>query len=56
MTVYDKIENIFNGYGDDRPVWAIDILQELKEIKELIKKNHNSTNKKLDTNYYAFIK
>jgi len=55
MNIYEKIDAIFSGYGDDRPIWANEILDELKEIKTLLK-NTNSTVKKIDKNYYEFVK
>ncbi len=37
MNIYEKIDEIFSGESDDRPQWATEILDELKELKELIK-------------------
>jgi len=53
--IFDKIDSIFSGYSDDRPIWAQEILEELKEIKSLINST-NKTVKKIDKNYYDFIK
>ena len=41
--------------GDDRPIWANEILEELKTIKTLLK-NTNTTVNKIDRNYYEFVK
>lgn len=53
--VFKKIDLIFNTYSDDRPLWAQEILQELKEIKSLINSTNNTVNR-IDKNYYDFIK
>jgi len=55
MNIYEKIDTIFSGYGDDRPIWANEILEELNEIKTLLKNTNNTVNK-IDKNYYEFVK
>jgi GTP-sensing pleiotropic transcriptional regulator CodY len=56
MNVYEKIDAIFSGQAEDRPVWANEILEELRTIKALIQTNHTTTNHKIDTHYYEFVK
>lgn len=53
--IFEKIDSIFDGYTEDKPRWANEIIEELKEIKLLLK-NTNQTVKKFDKNYYNFIK
>lgn len=36
MNIHDKIEKIFSQTRSDAPQWAIELLQELKEIKQLL--------------------
>jgi hypothetical protein len=37
QNIYEKIDTMFSGQNDDRPVWAVEILDELRELKELLK-------------------
>ena len=39
QNIYNKIDTMFSGENDDKPQWAIDILSELKEIKDLLKES-----------------
>lgn len=36
MNIHDKIEKIFSQTRADAPEWAIELLQELKEIKQML--------------------
>ena len=36
QNIYEKIDTMFSGQNDDRPQWAVDILDELSEIKDLL--------------------
>ena len=59
MDIYEKIDAIFSGEAEEKPQWAIDILDELKEIKMLLKEHQPPQTKKAtnDNNgLYAFIK
>lgn len=63
MTVYEKIEKIFRHQDVDRPQWADEILEELREIKvkldakETYSHVQNHTYKQQDFNeFYAFVK
>jgi len=35
--IFAQIETIFSGEAEEKPQWATEILQELKEIKQLLK-------------------
>jgi len=36
QNIFEKIDTMFSGVNDDRPMWAVELLDELKEIKELL--------------------
>ncbi len=61
MDIYEKIDTIFSGEAEERPQWASELLDELKEIKALLKE-HKQPRLKRVTSYnntedlYAFIK
>ena len=38
QTIFEKIDKMFSA-EDEKPKWAIEILDELKDIKELLQKN-----------------
>ena len=58
QNIFEKIDTMFSGENDDKPIWAVDILNELREIKELLQqtnsKNHNDTSYS-KYKYYDFI-
>lgn len=70
MNVYEQIEVIFSGEAEEKPQWAGEILNELQEIKlllkeqkeQLINKSHHSYTSypqnryKPDNKYYDFVK
>jgi len=39
QNIYEKIDTMFSGQNDDKPQWAVEILQELHEIKELLQQS-----------------
>lgn len=53
MTVYEKIDKIFSEESDNRPKWADEILQELKEIKAILQ--YRQTEKNHDYTFYNFV-
>jgi len=53
--IYKKIEAIFDDDIQEKPKWADEILDELREIKTLLKEQKSSI-KKIDKRYYDFIK
>lgn len=55
MNIYDKIDSIFSGEAEEKPNWASDILNELKEIKTLLKEQKTQITK-IDNNFYDFVK
>lgn len=61
MDIYEKIDAIFSGESEEKPQWARDILDELREIKTLLNE-HMQPQIKRATSYndndglYAFIK
>ena len=55
MNIYNKIDTIFSGECEDKPAWANEILNELKEIKTLLKEQKQTVNR-IDRNYYDFVK
>lgn len=60
QNIYEKIDVMFSGENDDRPVWAIEILDELRELKELLKMQQNTKSishdkPQHDFNKYNFI-
>jgi len=64
MHVYKQIESIFSGESEEKPEWVNEILEELVEIKNLLrdkkepllKSVNSSYTPKLDDDYYNFIK
>ncbi len=64
MNVYDQIDKIFSGESETIPQWAIEISNEIKELKELLKEqkstyanNRYSKNKtSISDDFYNFIK
>lgn len=60
MDIYEKIDAIFAGEAEEKPPWAEEILDELREIKSLLKENQ-APQKRSRTSYknthglYAFI-
>ncbi len=55
MNIYEKIDAIFSDDMQEKPVWADEILDELKEIKTLLQKQQKTV-RKIDKNYYEFVK
>lgn len=55
VNIFEKIDSIFSGYSDNRPLWAQEILDELKEIKQSLNQTNNTV-KRIDKNYYDFVK
>jgi len=55
MSIYKQIDSIFSSDSAEKPAWADEILNELQEIKKLLKEQKESTNK-VDTDYYNFVK
>jgi hypothetical protein len=53
--IYKKIEAIFDDDMQEKPKWADEILDELREIKTLLKEQKKSI-KKIDRNFYSFVK
>jgi len=39
MDIYKKIDMIFSGEAEEKPVWAREILEELQEIKTLLQED-----------------
>lgn len=64
MNIYEKIDAIFAGEADDRPKWAIELLEEIKELKIMMReyKPHptvvptRSVNNTPKLAYYQFVK
>lgn len=61
MDIYEKIDIMFSGEAENRPKWADDLLDELKEVKSLLlelksTQNLNVTANNLDRQYYNFVK
>lgn len=67
MNVYEQIEVIFSGEAEEKPQWAGEILNELQEIKLLLKEQlsnnlyHSNTSypqnrDKPDNKYYDFVR
>jgi len=55
MNIYDKIDAIFSDDIQEKPLWADELLSELREIKTLLKEQKKEI-KKIDKNYYEFVK
>ena len=55
MNIYDKIDSIFSGEAEEKPKWADEILNQLKEIKILLKEQKTQITK-IDNNFYEFVK
>ena len=53
--IYKKIEAIFDDDIQEKPKWADEILDELKEIKTLLREQKSSIHK-IDKRFYSFIK
>lgn len=50
---------MFSGEAEDKPKWANDILEELKEIKELLKESKVNKPKNIDESqnrYYLYVR
>ncbi len=56
MTIYEKVEKLFEDKIDDNPVWANEILKELKEIRKLLFKISKNASTNKDKDYFTFIK
>lgn len=61
MDIYEKIDAIFAGEAEEKPPWAEEILDELREIKSLLKENqapqkHSVTSYENSTGLYTFVK
>ena len=54
-TIYEKIDAIFADELDTPPVWAKELLQEVQELKALVKEEKRE-NQKRDREFYAFLK
>ena len=58
QNIFEKIDTMFSGENDDKPVWAVDILNELKSIRVLLEQNNrkvSNTNSSNNNEYYDFI-
>lgn len=55
MNIYEKIDAIFQDDLTQKPQWADELFRELYEIKTLLKQQQ-TTIKKIDKNYYSFVK
>jgi calcineurin-like phosphoesterase family protein len=55
MNIYEKIDNIFSDEIDTKPKWANEILEELHEIKILLKKQKDKTKENISQDFYSFI-
>jgi hypothetical protein len=57
MNVYQQVEKLLNEQ-DDRPLWADEILFELREIKDLLTKinRDKNSNRAKSSGYFAFVK
>jgi len=53
--IYKKIEAIFDDDIQEKPKWADEILDELREIKTLLREQQSSIHK-IDKRFYSFIK
>lgn len=56
MNIFDQIDTIFSGEAEDKPKWAEEILNQLTEIKTLLQEQNNSKPKRINHNFYTFIK
>ncbi len=56
MTIYEKVEKLFEDKIDDNPIWANEILKELREIRRLLFKISKNASLNKDRDYFAFIK
>lgn len=64
MNIYEQIDTIFSGESEEKPLWARELQEEMREIKkslqQLIKYQENRKdlpNKHITNNiYYTFIK
>ncbi len=55
QTIYEKIDAIFADELNNPPIWATELLQELQELKILVKEEKKK-NYKRDRKFYAFLK
>jgi len=60
MDIYEKIDSIFSGEAENKPVWANDILSELKEIKILLQNQSKllqtqQTTSNSNQDFYNFV-
>ena len=55
QTIYQKIDAIFTHELDAPPAWATELLQEVQELKSLIKEEKRESRKR-DREFYAFLK
>jgi hypothetical protein len=44
QNIYEQIDTMFSGENDARPLWACEILDELRELKGLLKSQNNQAN------------
>ena len=64
MNIYEKIDSIFAGEADDRPKWATELLDEIKELKIMLREykplpaviQTQSANNIPKITYYQFVK
>ena len=66
MNVYEQIESIFSGEAEEKPQWASELLEEIREVKTLLKEQkelltHKSyqpstTYPQKRNGFYSFIK
>jgi len=66
MNIYEKIDTIFSGEAEERPQWANELLEEIREIKMLLKEQKellnyktqqiNTTYPRNNSDFYDFVK
>ena len=62
MTVYDKVEKLFEEKIDETPSWAEEIIKELKAIRQLLSKTDLLSNKTVKStkkpgkDYFIFLR
>ena len=54
-TIYEKIDAIFADELDAPPTWAKELLQEVQELKVLVKEERREKQKR-DREFYGFLK
>lgn len=55
QTIYQKIDAIFANELDTPPAWAVELRQEVQELKELITEANQKSHQR-DREFYSFLK